>query len=125
MSSAQGQRIQANCRIIWGDRDYDPDIETDDWLNWSCIVKQELPLGPGPPLTMAGLCPSQELAWQELDRMLHVWAKQVQSGQPMTKAQSLEIFGGFKGRSKVTLGKFIDKVEKMELNKKQSKGKLA
>ncbi|KAH9203590.1 hypothetical protein DL95DRAFT_472248 [Leptodontidium sp. 2 PMI_412] len=31
MTAAQGERIQANCKIIWGDGDYDLDVETDYW----------------------------------------------------------------------------------------------
>lgn len=34
MASAQGQRIQASCEIIWGTGDYDIDIETDDWISY-------------------------------------------------------------------------------------------
>lgn len=26
-----GERSQANCKVIWGDCDYDLDIETDDY----------------------------------------------------------------------------------------------
>ena len=44
--------------------------------------------------------------------MLGVWARQIQIGHPMTKAQSLEIFGGPKGRNKFVLEKFLDLVEK-------------
>lgn len=61
---------------------------------------------------MTGLCNSAEQAWRELDRMLGVWARQTQSGHPMAKAQSLEIFGGPNGRNKSVLEKFLNLVEK-------------
>lgn len=44
--------------------------------------------------------------------MLGVEATQIQSGRPMTKAQSLEIFGGPNGRNKPILEKFLDEAEK-------------
>jgi hypothetical protein len=112
MSSTQGQRIQTNCKIIWGDADYDLDLETDDWVAFVCVVKKDLGSHFGPPLTMTGLCNSKEQAWKELDRMLDVWARQVQSGQSMTKAQSLEIFGGPNGRNRFVLEKFLDEAKK-------------
>ncbi|KAG4442225.1 hypothetical protein IFR05_002274 [Cadophora sp. M221] len=86
MTDAQGARIQANCKIIWGDGDYDLDLETDDWVEYACAVKRDYGTSFGPLLTMTGLCHSAEQAWGELDRMLGVWARQMQSGQPMTKA---------------------------------------
>jgi hypothetical protein len=112
MSSARGQRIQTNCKIIWGDADYELDVETDDWVTYTCVVRKDLGLHFGPPLTMTGICNSEEQAWRELDRMLDVWARQVQSGQPMTKAQSLEIFGGPNGRNTFVLEKFLDEAKK-------------
>lgn len=112
MSFAQGQRIQTNCKIIWGDADYDLDVETDDYSTYTCTVKMDFGSHYGPPLTMTGGCNSEEHAWRELDRMLGVWAKQVQSGQPMTKAKSLEIFGGPNGRNAFVLEKFLDETKK-------------
>jgi hypothetical protein len=40
----------------------------------------------------------------------------VQSGQPMTKAQSLEIFGGPNRRNVLVLEKFFDKAKKRGIN---------
>jgi len=114
MSSERGQRIEANCKIIWGDGDYDLDIETDDWVNWQCSVKRDYGDEFGPPLTMTGLCNSQDRAWSELNRMLDVWARQVQSGLPMTKEQSLDIFSGPNGQSRAVLGKFLDELKRRE-----------
>jgi len=70
MSSERGQCIEANCKIIWGDGDYDLDIETDDWVNWQCNVKRDYGDAFGPPLTMNGLCNSQDRAWSELNECL-------------------------------------------------------
>ena len=36
-------------------------------------------------------------AWNELDRMLRLWARQVESGKPMTREECLEIFSGPNG----------------------------
>jgi hypothetical protein len=30
---------------------------------------------------MTGICNSEEQAWRELDKMLDLWARQIQSGQ--------------------------------------------
>ncbi|KAH9205558.1 hypothetical protein DL95DRAFT_87728 [Leptodontidium sp. 2 PMI_412] len=56
MTAAPGERIQANCKIIWGDGDYDLDLETDDWVEYACVVKRDLRTSFGPPLTMTRLC---------------------------------------------------------------------
>lgn len=52
---------------------------------------------------MTGFCNSREGAWRVLDRMLDLWARQVQSGQPMGKDLALEIFGGPNGSQKSIL----------------------
>jgi hypothetical protein len=115
MSSAQGQRIEANCKIIWGnDCEYDLDIETDDYVNYTCHVKKDFGDSFGLPLTMTSLCHSSEAAWAELDRMLELWAKQVKRGTPMTKDEKLEVFGGPKGEHKKLLSKVMDAFEKRE-----------
>jgi hypothetical protein len=113
MSSSveRGQRIQANCKIIWGDGDYDLDNQTDDHLNWQCLVQRDLGLSYE-PLTMTALCNSPERAWRELDRMLGAWARQVQSGLPMTKAKELEIFSGPGGRHRYVLEQFLNELER-------------
>lgn len=112
MSSAQGQRIEANCKIIWGNHcEYDLDLETDDYVNYACTVKRDFGTSFGPPLTMTSLCPSSEAAWAELDRMLELWARQVTRGTPMTKDEKLEIFGGWKGKHSKILSDFIDVLE--------------
>ncbi|KAF2253354.1 hypothetical protein BU26DRAFT_515722 [Trematosphaeria pertusa] len=119
MSSARGQRIEANCKIIWGaDCEYDLDNETDDYVHYMAHVKKDFGVSFGPPLAMTGLCGSSEAALAELDRMLELWAKQVKRGTPMTKDERLEIFGGPKGKHKKILSKFIDEFEKRERAKR-------
>lgn len=119
MSNLRGQRIQANCKIIWGSQnDYDIDIETDDYLNYACYVKADYGLSFGPFLTATSLCPSSEAAWARLDRMLEVWATQVQSSaqrQRLAKDESLEVCGGGdrgRGQQKNVVNTFMDALEK-------------
>ena len=104
------------CKIIWGDTDYDFDIDTDDWEKYQCSVKKDFGSHYGPTLTMTGLCDSEEQAWRELERMLDALAKLVLSGQPMTKAQSWEIFGGPNGRNIPVLMRFSDEAKKFGIN---------
>jgi hypothetical protein len=115
MSSIQGQRIQTNCQIIWGDGDYDIDVETDDWITYWAVVQKDYGTSFGAPLTMTGICRSKEHAWRELDRMLSAWAMQKQSGSPMTDDQRLDIFGGPNGVNKPILQKLIAKMKERNL----------
>jgi len=69
MSAEQGQRIQNNFRALWGDGDYELDIETDDWLTYYCHVRKDFGLLFGPLLIMIGGCNSSEKAWRELGIM--------------------------------------------------------
>jgi hypothetical protein len=46
--------------------------------------------------------------------MLELWAKVVKRGTPMSKDETLSVFGGCKGESKVILSKFIDEFERKE-----------
>ena len=113
MTSAQGERIQANCKIIWGDHDdYDLDMETDNWEEYACLVRKDYGLSLGPPLTMTQSCGSENAAWAELDRMLRIWAGQVQRGTPMTKQEYSEIFGGPRGELRNLVSDFIELGEK-------------
>ena len=64
--SPRGQRIQASCKIIWGDHYYDLDLETDDYEYYSVVVKKDFGDSFGPPLTMTPFCHGQEAAWTEL-----------------------------------------------------------
>ncbi|KAJ5882693.1 uncharacterized protein N7473_011127 [Penicillium subrubescens] len=115
MSSPQGQRIQASCVTIWGSGDYDIDVETDDWASYYAVVKKDFGSSFGPPLTITGICQSEVHAWSELDRMLGLWAKVIQSGEPMTEEQSLEIFGGPNGRNKPILRQFFAETKKRRM----------
>jgi len=115
MSSARGQHIEANCKIIWGnDCEYNLNIETDDYVNYMCHVKKDFGDSFGPSLTMTNLCRSSEAAWAELDRMLELWAKQVKRGTSMTKDEKLEVFDGPKGEHKKLLSEFMNAFKKRE-----------
>ena len=115
MSSIQGQRIEANCKIIWGNGyEFDLDIETEDYVTYICVVKIDFGESFGPPLMLTSGCPSSEAAWAELDRMLDLWAKQVQRGTPMTRDESLKIFGGPRGQHRQLLRKAMDAFERRE-----------
>ena len=107
MSSEKGRRIEEYCKVIWGEYEYDLDLETDG-DHYSYVVRKDYGTSLGHPLTITGVCNSSGQAGKELERMLKAWADQVQSGEPMTKAQSLEIFGGPNGQSKRVLSQFWD-----------------
>jgi hypothetical protein len=118
----QGKRIQDLCQILWGNYDYELDIETDDWEVYQCIVRKDFGSSFGPPLTMTGLCNSEDEAWNELERMLGLWATQVQSGQPMTMAQRLDIFGGPKGENRKILELFEKERSEIEMKRRNGAG---
>ena len=82
-------------------------------MNYIGHVKRDFGLEFGPLLTATGLCNSREQVWKELDRMLG----QIQTGQPMTKDQKLDILGGPNGQNKAILERFLAALEKrgMEL----------
>jgi hypothetical protein len=54
--------------------------------------------------------------------MLDVWARQEQSGEPMTKNQRLEIFGGPNGQNNAVLEMFMAELEKRETSQKEKQG---
>lgn len=113
MSSARGQRIEENCKIIWGsDCEYDLDIETDDYEHYACLVKKDFGHSFGPPLTITSCCDSDEAAWEELDRMLRLMAAQVKRGTPMSEEERLQIFGGSTGQHRWLLKRVTDAIEK-------------
>ncbi|KAI7977207.1 hypothetical protein EIK77_005412 [Talaromyces pinophilus] len=115
MSSIQWQRIQTYCQTIWGPGDYDIDVETDDWISYYAVVKRDYGTSFGSPLTITGICRSQDHAWRELDRMLGAWATQAQSGRPMTDDETLKIFGGPNGENKPLLKQFLTKMKEKNL----------
>ncbi len=120
MCDEQGQRIQRNCGIIWGTGDYDLDVETDDWVNWNASVKRDY-MYYGPLLTMTSCCHSPEAAWNELDRMLSLWANQKHNGRPMTQEERLEIFGGPNGKMKPFL-RAVAKEQALAVRSKPAEG---
>ncbi|KAJ5267675.1 hypothetical protein N7478_010483 [Penicillium angulare] len=114
MSSPRGQRIQAHCVIIWGNGAYDLDLETDDWQTFWAIVKKDFGTYFGPPLTITGICRSENHAWRELDRMLAAWARVIRSGELMTEDERIEIFGGPNWRTNSTLKTIFAEMDKLE-----------
>lgn len=85
-------------------------------MTYWAVVKKDLGTSYGPPLTMTGVCGSENHAWSELDWMLRIWAEQIQSGQPMTDYQTLEIFSGPNGQNKLILRQFIAWINEREMD---------
>lgn len=109
------QRIEANCKKIWGAHKYfDIDIETDDYEYYLCVVKEDHGLSFSPPMTMITLFYGGDRALDELDRMLRLWATQVEGGRPMSMEEQLEIFSGPRGEHRWVLEEFVKKVDEKE-----------
>ncbi|KAL0781998.1 hypothetical protein CaCOL14_003333 [Colletotrichum acutatum] len=87
MASNIQQRVEKNCKIFWGDHDYEIDYETDDNMVFQYFVLRDYGSLFGPPLTMTFFCDSEEAAYRELDRMLVIRAAQVGRGTPTTKEE--------------------------------------
>lgn len=109
------QRIESNCKKIWGaDKEFDIIIETDDYQYYLCFVRQDYGLSFGPTLVMTNVCNGSDRAWNELDRMLRLWARQVESGRPMTREERLEIFSGPNGAYRSLLETVMNKKAEMD-----------
>ncbi|KAI1383505.1 uncharacterized protein F4822DRAFT_420849 [Hypoxylon trugodes] len=123
MSISRSRRIEANCKKIWGSDDaYDIDVEGDEFPPaYNGCVRKDFGTSFGIPLTMTGTCRSAEAAYAELDRMLGLWAKQVESGKAMTKEEKLEIFSGPRGEHRRLISRFIDLMEKKESKEEKEK----
>jgi hypothetical protein len=63
---------------------------------------------------MTSLCDEPDGAWNELDRMLRIWAMQVESGREMNQNERLEIFSGPNGRFKNVLENCSNKKIEMD-----------
>jgi hypothetical protein len=80
---ARYKRIEANCKIIWGDRDYDFEVEgggqcfADDDVGFQIYVRKDHGTEWGPNLTMTPLYKKEETCWSELDRVLKLHAEEV------------------------------------------------
>ncbi|MCJ1333452.1 hypothetical protein MMC10_010151 [Thelotrema lepadinum] len=83
-----GRRIEANCRIIWGEGDYDLEEENDNYDVYQCLVRRDFGTEHGPPLAMTTLFDSPDRAWDDLDKMLVAWAEQVQRERSESKAKA-------------------------------------
>lgn len=104
----QYQRIEAYCKTIWGaNKTFDITIESDDYYYYACYVREDQGLDFGPFLTATTTCKGQNAAWHELERMLHLWAKQKGSNRPMTQEERLNIFSGPRGEFRELLKTFL------------------
>ena len=111
----RNERILANCKAIWGAQyDYDFDLETDDYVLYWCTVKRDYGLSIGPALTITAACHGEEGAWNELDRMLGIWARVTERGTPMTREERLAIFSGPRGEYRNLLEKVMDEKDRIE-----------
>lgn len=80
MTSSMQQRVEENCKTIWGGHDYEIDYETDNTMIFQYFVLRDYGSSFGPPLTMTWFHDSEEAAHRELNRMLVIWAAQVRRG---------------------------------------------
>jgi len=111
----QSERLHANCKKIWGaDKEFDFEVENDQFIYYQAHVKEDQGLSFSGALTMTGVCNSRDAAWNELDRMLDLLARQVESGRPMTRETALELFSGPNGRQENVLRQFMDMKARME-----------
>jgi len=105
----QYERLHANCKKIWGaNKEFDFEVEADHYIYYQAHVKEDWGSSFSGALTMTGVCNSRDAAWNELDRMLDLWARQVESGQPMTRETALELFSGPNRRQENVLKQFMD-----------------
>jgi hypothetical protein len=85
-AESRGERIQANCKIIWGaDKDFDLNNETDDYEYYQAHVQEDRGDSFGIPLVMTMFMQRGRSRRNELDRMLAHMARSVQSEQTTTK----------------------------------------
>ncbi|KAI1282510.1 hypothetical protein F5Y07DRAFT_241938 [Xylaria sp. FL0933] len=75
MSTDKAERVQANCRAIWGNGNYDLECEGDHGNEFQCFVRQDYGLEFGSPLIMTMVMATTEQAWEELERMLSYMAE--------------------------------------------------
>ncbi|KAF2117873.1 hypothetical protein BDV96DRAFT_405626 [Lophiotrema nucula] len=83
---ARGKRIEANCKKIWGaNKDFDFDVESDDYEFYFCYVREDFGDMFGRLLAATFSYRGLEGAWNELDRMLRHMARHVEQGESTTK----------------------------------------
>ncbi|KAI9644202.1 hypothetical protein NHQ30_007556 [Ciborinia camelliae] len=113
MAPFQVERIEANCKIIWGDHDYAFDVD-DENDGWYCTIRRDYGDGFGKSLVVTGLFNTEKKAWIDLDRMLRKRAKQIQSGKPMAKDQIWETLGKPHTRDRDSSEDYMDGDEEEE-----------
>lgn len=116
--SLQAQRILTNCKKIWGaDKEFNIDLDCDGpWGDCQAFVREDGGLTLGPMLTMTNVCHGSKRAWNELDRMLRLWAQQVESGRPLSQEEALDIFSKPSGENRAVLGQFMTAVARGGVN---------
>lgn len=112
MSSDQGERIQANRKLIQGDTDHDFGFEMNDQIHYKYVVRKDLGLQFGRRLFMTHRYPSIEAACAELDRMLAHMVAQAESEKPMSKQRWIEAIGVRTAEHVDVLSEFTADVEK-------------
>jgi hypothetical protein len=75
--TARFERVQTNCKIIWGDKDYVFEMEGDHDNNFQVLVREDCGTYFRDPLTCTPLYVGQETAWKELDRVLSLGAENI------------------------------------------------
>ncbi|KAK1917150.1 hypothetical protein P3342_011995 [Pyrenophora teres f. teres] len=73
----QQQRITANCEIIWGKREYDFDVETDEDYYYQILVREDCGTYWGETFTYTPMYVGLKSAWRESDIMLQGSAENV------------------------------------------------
>ena len=76
--ATQGQRIEANCKIVWGSYcDYDLEVDTDEYEHYWGWVRRDFGDSMGPLLLGTGPWRSEDATWDALDKMLGAEANAV------------------------------------------------
>lgn len=74
---ARGERIIANCKIIWGDCDYDLGLETDDYDYYLAFVRKDYGFKFGDILCMVAATGGPDNVCAQLDQKLSEVARRV------------------------------------------------
>lgn len=78
MSSSESEKIQANCRIIWGPGLYDIEIEHENFECWMIFVREDHGTYFGDPLLVTMPRDSLERAKSDLNGILNARVRDIQ-----------------------------------------------
>ncbi|KAF1985737.1 hypothetical protein K402DRAFT_464073 [Aulographum hederae CBS 113979] len=119
------ERMEANCRILWGPGEYVIDLEYEDatafypYESWSTMVRRDFGDNFGLPLTMTPRTyRTAEAAWTELDRVLEGSARDAKRRPPVSEEEQRKIIAKDKEAAEAfnnnpnILMEGIEKVEK-------------